>query len=243
VKDYEPGMSFGEQTAQSYDDGPRGDEDESVALLADLAGGRPALELAIGTGRIALPLAARGVSVEGVDIAPAMLARLREKPGGDAIPVTLGDFADVPGEGSYGLIYIVYNTFFNLLTQDEQVRCFENVAAHLDGGGSFLIEAFNPAYLSRLRDHQYVDARGIEVDQVWLEVARHDPVTQTLEKSHIHLAAGGLTLNPVVLRYAWPTEIDLMARLAGLTLKNRWGGWNREPFTASSQLHVSVYGT
>ncbi len=235
-------MSFGEDVAERYDDVQRGDELAAVALLEQLAGGGAALELAIGTGRIALPLAARGIHVHGVDISPAMVARLRRKPGGDQIPVTMGDFADVPVPGSFRLIYVVFNTLFNLLTQEAQVRCFENVAAHLTDDGSFVVEAFVPAFLTRLRDDQYVDAEAISVDEVRLDVGRHDPVTQRLYESHVSLTAHGVRLNPIVTRYAWPSELDLMARLAGLRLRGRWAGWHREPFTAASRAHVSVYG-
>ncbi len=239
---YEPAMSFDEDVARSYDKGLRGDEDAAVAFLRDAAGGGPALELAIGTGRIALPLAAQGIVVDGIDIAPAMVARLREKPGGDRIAVTMGDIADVPVEGRYRLVYVIYNSLFNLLTQDEQVRCFCNVAEHLADDGVFVVEAFTPGYLHRLRDDQYVDAEEIRVDKVWLDVARHDPVAQRLVKNHVSFAAAGIGLNPVVLRYAWPSELDLMARIAGLRLAGRFGGWERQPFDARSRLHVSIWG-
>lgn len=238
---YEPAMSFDENVARSYDQGLRGDEGAAVAFLRDAARGGPALELAIGTGRIALPLAAEGIAVDGIDIAPAMVARLREKPGGDAIGVTMGDIADVGVEGRYRLVYVVYNSLFNLLTQDEQVRCFCNVAAHLTDDGVFVVEAFTPGYLHRLRDDQYVDAEEIRVDKVWLDVARHDPVAQRLVKNHVSLTTAGIALNPVVLRYAWPSELDLMARIAGLRLAGRFGGWERQPFDARSRLHVSVW--
>jgi SAM-dependent methyltransferase len=241
MKDYEPGMSFGEEVAEAYDDAPRGDEAAAVAFLEGLAGGGPVLELAVGTGRIALPLAARGVRVDGVDLSTAMVARLRAKPGGDRISVTIGDFADVPVTGTYRLIYVVFNTMFNLLTQEDQMRCFENVAAHLTDDGSFVVEAYAPAFLYRLRDDQYVDAETIGVDEVRLDVARHDPAKQLLEESHVSLSPEGIRLNPIVTRYAWPAELDLMARIAGLRLKERWDGWNREPFTGNHNV-VSVYG-
>jgi SAM-dependent methyltransferase len=234
--------SFGEDTAAGYDDDLRGTEADTVAFLADRAGDGPALELAIGTGRIALPLGATGLRIDGVDLSPQMVARLRAKPGGDRLAVTLGNFADVPVEGRYRLVYVVYNTLFNLLTQDEQVRCFQNVAAHLDDDGVFVIEAFVPAWLYRLRDGQHVDAERVEVDRVRLDVARHDPVGQLLDESHVELSPGGIRLSPIVTRYAWPAELDLMARLAGLRLRERWGGWSAEPFTADSRDHVSVYG-
>jgi SAM-dependent methyltransferase len=243
VDGYEPIMSFLEDAAEIYDDARRGDESAAVAFLEQQAGGGPALELAIGTGRIALPLAARGIRVDGIDISPAMVAKLREKPGGDQISVTMGDFAQVPVAGSYRLVYVVYNTLFNLLTQDQQVRCFENVAAHLTDDGSFVVEAFVPTFLTRLRDDQYVDAEAVGVDEVRLDVGRHDPVTQRLDESHVHLTGGGgVRLYPIVTRYAWPSELDLMARIAGLRLNHRWGGWSREPFTSTSSAHVSVYG-
>ena len=241
MKDYQPILSFGDEVAAIYDQTPRGDELETVAFLEGLAQGGPALELAIGTGRIGLPLAARGVQLEGIDLSPAMVAKLRSKPGGDQIPVTIGDFADVAVPGRYRLIYVVFNTLFNLLTQDEQVRCFENVAAHLTYDGVFVVEAFVPTYLTRLRDDQYVDAEAIGVAEVRLDVGRHDPVRQLLEESHVVLTRDGVRLYPIVTRYAWPSELDLMARIAGLRLKDRWAGWNREPFTATSTRHVSVY--
>lgn len=234
-------MSFDAETAASYDSVMRGDEAETVAFLARLAGEGPALELAIGTGRIALPLAAAGVRVDGIDLSEHMIAALRAKPGGDQLSVTLGDFADVAVPATFRLIYVVFNTLFNLLTQDDQVRCFTNVAAHLDGAGAFVVEAFVPSYLYRLRGDQYVDAEAIGVHTVRLDVGRHDPVAQRLDESHVSLSRDGVRLNPIVCRYAWPSELDLMARLAGLRLSGRWGGWCNEPFTAASERHVSVY--
>jgi SAM-dependent methyltransferase len=242
MKNYQPVMSFGEDVAEMYRDVLRGDEVEATAFLEQLAGGGPALELAVGAGRIALPLAERGIRVDGIDISPAMVAQLRAKPGGERIAVTMGDFADVPVAGSYRLIYVVWNTLFNLLTQDDQVRCFENVAAHLTGDGAFVVEAGLPDFLYRIRDHQYVDAEAIEVDEVRLDVLRHDPATQMLEESHVILSREGVRLNPVVQRYAWPGELDLMARIAGLRLKERWDGWNREPYTGAGSTVVSVWG-
>jgi SAM-dependent methyltransferase len=242
MKGYDPIMSFGEDVAEMYCDVQRGDEIAAVAFLEQFAGRGPVLELAIGTGRIALPLAARGIRVDGVDISPAMIAQLRAKPGGDEISVTVGNFADVPVPGTYRLIFVVWNTLFNLLTQEDQVRCFENVADHLTDDGSFVVEAFVPAFLYRLHNDQYVDAEAIRVDEVRLDVLRHDMATQMIEESHVSLSSAGVRLNPVVQRYAWPSELDLMARIAGLRLKYRWGGWNREPFNSTSSTHVSVYG-
>jgi hypothetical protein len=233
--------AFGEEIAARYDDEPRGDEADAVTFLAGLAGDGRALELAIGTGRIALPLAAAGVPVDGIDLSEPMVARLRAKPGGDALDVTIGDFADVPVSGSYRLIYVVFNTLFNLLTQDHQVRCFENVASHLEDGGAFVVETFVPSYLHRLRDNQYVDAEAVAVDSATFDVGRHDPVAQLLDETHVTLSADGVRLSPIVTRYAWPAELDLMARIAGLRLAARHGGWRGERFTADSRLHVSVY--
>jgi len=246
MENYEPSMSYGEETAEIYDAEPdagqREETEASVSFLESLSGGGPALELAIGTGRVALPLAARGVRVDGIDFSPSMVAKLRAKPGGDQLAVTIGNFADVPVQGSYRLIFLVFNTLFNLLTQDEQVRCFENVAAHLTDDGAFVVEAFVPTFLTRLRDDQYVNAEALAVNEVWLDVGRHDPVTQRLEESHVVLSREGVRVYPIITRYAWPSELDLMARTAGLRLKERWGGWNRESFTSTSSRHVSVYG-
>lgn len=241
MRGFDPFHAFGEEVAETYDDSPRGDEVETVEFLARLAGGGPTLELAIGTGRIGLPLAAQGIRVDGIEISPAMVARLRVKPGGDQIAVTIGDFADVPVEGSFRLIFVVYNTLFNLLTQDDQVRCFENVAAHLDADGVFVVEAAVPTPITRLHDDQYVNAELIEVGEVRLDVGRHDPVAQILDESHVSLTREGVRLTPIVTRYAWPSELDLMARIAGLRLAHRWGGWHQEPFTGTSWRHVSVY--
>jgi SAM-dependent methyltransferase len=249
VKNYEPVMTFGPEAAEVYDDiqhfsktPSRSDRDAAVGVLESLAGGGPALELAIGTGWIALPLAARGIRVDGIDLSAAMVERLRAKPGGEGMSVTIGDMADVAVSGKYRLIFVVANSLFNLLSQDDQVRCFENVASHLTEDGLFLIEGFRPDFLYRLRSDQYVDAESISVEEVRLDVAHHDPVTQLLEESHVVLSRDGVRLNPVVTRYAWPSELDLMARIARLELKERWSGWNGEPYGGESKYAVSVYG-
>jgi hypothetical protein len=242
MDDFDPATSFGPTVAAVYDDEPRGDEAECTDFLAGLAGSGPALELAIGTGRIALPLAERGVGVDGVEISRAMVDRLRAKPGGDALRVTIGDMAEVPVEGRYPLVYLVFNTLFNLLTQDAQVRCFQGVAEHLTDDGVFVVEVFVPSWLHRLERDQYVDAEAVRLGSVTLDVGRHHPVTQLLDESHVSLGPEGVRVSPIVCRYAWPAELDLMARIAGLRLHDRWAGWRREPFTASSERHVSVYG-
>ena len=242
MQDYQPAMSFDETVAASYDEqAQRGDEAQTVAFLKQLAGEGRTLELAIGTGRIALPLAAQGIPIDGIDISPAMVAQLRSKPGGENIEVHIGNFADVAVPVPYRLIYVVFNTLFNLLTQEEQVRCFVNVASRLEEGGMFVVEGGVPAEFYRLRNNQYVDAEAIQLDQVRLDIARFDPVKQLLEETHITLSNAGLKLNPVVTRYAWPSELDLMARIAGMRLQERWGGWNREPFTADSRNCISVF--
>lgn len=235
-------MSFDENVARRDVDFRRGDETAVVAFLAQLAGLGPVLELGIGTGRIALPLAARGIHIDGVDLSPAMVNQLRARPGGDRISVTIGNLADVPVTGTYRLIFVVFNTLFNVLAQQDQVRCFENVAAHLTDDGSFVVEAFVPSFLYGLRNNQYVEAESVQVNEVRLDLLRHNPAMQIVEESHVSLSPEGVRLNPVVQRYAWPSELDLMARIAGLRLKDRWGGWNRAPFDSSSSMHVSVYG-
>ena len=242
MKDFDPVRdTFREGTAAIYDDHPRGDEAETVAFLAHLAGGGPVLELAIGTGRIALPLAATGVRVDGVDFSEPMVARLRSKPGGADLDVRVGDMTEVAFEGTYRLVYLVYNTLYNLLTQEGQVRCFANAARHLGDGGVFVVEAMTPWYLHRLRDGQYVDAERIEKGAVTLDVGRHDPIEQLLDESHVTISANGIRVAPIVTRYAYPSELDLMARLAGLRLRSRHGGWLGEPFTKESWRHVSVW--
>ena len=242
IKGYQPVMSFGEDYARRDRDFQRGDEVAAVAFLEQLAGSGSALELGIGTGRIALPLAARGIRVDGIDLSQAMVDQLRTRPGGDQLSVTIGDFADVPVSDTYRLIYVVFNSLFNLLTQDDQIRCFENVAAHLTSDGTFVVEAYVPAFLYQMSNNQYVEAEAVEVDAVRLDVLRHDPATQMIEESHVLLSEAGVRLNPVAQRYSWPSELDLMARIAGLRLKQRWGGWHQEPFNSNSHLHVSVYG-
>jgi SAM-dependent methyltransferase len=235
--------TYGERIAARYDELYADlDPKDAAETLARLAEGRGrVLELAIGTGRIALPLAEGGAEVHGVDVSEAMVARLRSKPGGDAIPVTMGNFADVPVEGRYGLVFVAFNTFFGLTTQEEQVRCFENVAAHLADDGVFVLEVFVPD-VTRFDRKQRVSAISVELDEVQLEATNYDPVAQRSTSQHVFLSARGVELYPVVIRFAWPAELDLMARLAGLRLHERWGGWDRGPFTADSGHHVSVYG-
>ncbi|MFN3649996.1 MAG: class I SAM-dependent DNA methyltransferase [Armatimonadota bacterium] len=232
--------TYGERIAGVYDDWYTEHDPAMVERLAELAGEGPALELGIGTGRVALPLAARGMEVHGVDASPAMVERLREKPGGTEIPVTLADFAEFEAGGPFALVYVVFNTFFGLLSQEAQVRCFQTVTRHLRPGGCFALEVFVPD-LTRFTRGQLTDTRRVEPDRVMLDYSRHDPVEQRTESQHVVLSEAGIRLYPVSVRYAWPSELDLMARLAGLRRRERWGGWRREPFTAQSTMHVSVY--
>jgi SAM-dependent methyltransferase len=215
-------------------------DEAAVDVLEELAGGGRALELGVGTGLVALPLAARGVPVHGIDASPEMVAELRAKPGGDELPVTLGDFADVSVEGEFSLVYVVYNTLFALQTQEEQVRCFRTVAARLAPGGAFVVEAFVPD-LAQLSTGRGVRLLHMTEERVGLRAYEHDPVGQKLRSRHVVFDEGGVRVFPVEVRYAWPSELDLMARLAGLSLRARWADWRRGAFDARSEKHVSVY--
>jgi len=232
---------YGDSWASVYDERV-GNQDpaQAVEFLAERAGDGPVLELAIGTGRIALPLARRGVRVEGLDASAAMVERLRSKPGGEAIPVLLGDMAQVPLTGPFTLVYLVFNTLFGLLTQDRQAECFRGVARVLAPGGRFVIECFVPD-LTRFDRGQRVMARAVTEDSATIEVSVHDAVGQRVTTQDITFDAAGVHLRPVAIRYAWPAELDLMAGQAGLTLAERYAGWERQPFLASSGQHVSVY--
>jgi SAM-dependent methyltransferase len=234
---------FGEREAAVYDAHVAEMFDPAVVTpvvetLAGLAGGGAVLEMGIGTGRIALPLAQRGVHVQGIDASAAMVARLRAKPGNDAIDVTIGDFATKRVDGRFALVYLIFNTIFNLKTQDEQVACFQNAAEHLESGGHFVIELGVPD-LQRLAPGQDVFVYAVDARTMSFDV--YDVVTQRLTSNHFVVDDGRVSSYPVEGRYAWPSELDLMARLAGMRLRERWGGWNREPFTSLSRSHVSVY--
>ena len=212
--------------------------DPVVEFLAGLAGGGTALELGIGTGRIAIPLSRRGVPVHGIDLSPDMLAELRARPGAERIGVTEGDFATTQVEGTFRLAYLVRNTIMNLTTQDAQVACFKNVAAHLEPGGCFIIEVIVPA-LQRLPPGETV--RAFAVTPAHLGFEEFDVATQIAWSHHYWMLDGRAEARSAPFRYVWPAELDLMARLAGLTLRERWSGWNREPFTSGSTSHVSVW--
>jgi SAM-dependent methyltransferase len=234
---------FDERVAARYDESEAAMSDPVVVepvveFLVELAGVGRAFELGIGTGRIALPLAQRGVPVHGIDLSKAMVARLRAKPGGQDIGVTIGDFATTTVEGRFSLAYLVFNTIMNLTTQDEQVACFRNVAAHLEPGGCFVIEVGIPELQRLPRGETFVP---FDVSPTHLGFDEYDVARQGLISHHYSVVDDKLEVNSVPFRYVWPSELDLMARLAGMTLRERWSGWKREPFTSESTKHVSVW--
>jgi SAM-dependent methyltransferase len=212
--------------------------DPAVAFLAELAGSGRALELGIGTGRIALPLAQRGVPVHGIELSKSMVKRLRAKPGGEDIDVTIGDFATTAVDGTFSVAYLVFNTIMNLTTQAAQVACFRNVAAHLEPGGCFVIEVVVPD-LQRLPPGETIHAFHVSETRWGLD--EYDVARQGLTSHHFELVDGTLERLSIPFRYAWPSELDLMAQLAGMRLRERWSGWSREPFTSDSRAHVSVW--
>jgi SAM-dependent methyltransferase len=234
---------FDERVAARYDESEAEMFDPAVIepavdFLAELAGSGRALELGIGTGRIALPLSQRGVPVHGIDLSNAMVARLREKRGGEDIGVTIGDFATTTVEGTFSVAYLVFNTISNLTTQAAQVACFRNVAAHLEPGGCFVIEVGVPA-LQRLPPGETI--RAFHVSETRWGLDEYDVAQQGLVSHHFRIVDGRLERVSIPFRYAWPAEFDLMAQLAGMTLRERWSGWKREPFTSDSRKHVSVW--
>ena len=237
--------TYGDRIADSYDElhavqGHPENVAPVVDLLAELAGGGRTLELGVGTGRIAIPLAERGVEIDGIDASGAMLDQLHQKSGSSAINTILGDFADFELDRRYSLIYVVFNTIFAPLTQEAQVRCFRNVSRHLADGGVFLIEAFVPD-ASRFASGRNLRAGIIGTNAVSLDVSCHDAAEQTITATHLYITESGVRLFPVKFRYAWPSELDLMAQLAGLRLRQRSSDWQGSPFTGSSSQHVSVY--
>ncbi|MFE7122631.1 class I SAM-dependent DNA methyltransferase [Streptomyces sp. NPDC057617] len=234
---------FGERVAATYDDSSGGEFDPGVIgttadFLAGLAGDGRALELAIGTGRIALPLSHRGVPVHGIDMSRAMVARLRGKPGGDAIGVTIGDFATTRVDGTFSVAYLVFNTIMNLTTQAAQVNCFRNAAAHLGPGGCFVVEVMIPE-LRKLPPGQNVVP--FHTGPTGWAYDIYDVATQEMSSNYVEVVDGRGEYRPIPFRYVWPSELDLMTQLAGLRLRERWDGWTREPFTGESRQHVSVW--
>lgn len=239
----EPDGYFGERVAARYDDTSkemfRAEVVESTAdFLAELAAGGAALELGIGTGRVALPLKRRGVAVHGIDLSRSMVKRMRAKPGGAEIDVTIGDFATARVDGTFTLAYLVYNTVMNLTSQEAQVACFRNVAAHLAPGGCFVVEVMVPE-LRLLPPGQLV--RPYPPNGARWAYDVYDIATQEMSSNYLTIADGRGDVHSVPFRYVWPAELDLMARLAGLRLRERWGGWDRRPFTSDSAGHVSVW--
>jgi SAM-dependent methyltransferase len=237
--------TYGELNADVYDEWHAAlDPTDAVRCLAELIEEGPVgpvLELAVGTGRVTIPLAALGVDLRGIDASEAMVARMRAKPGGDRIPVTIGDMADVDPDtdDQFTMVFVVFSTFFFLMTQEDQVRCFANVARRLLPGGRFVLEIPMPD-VARYQRNQSLDVHHVGLDQVRLVAVRHDPVEQRFDGHHVLISNEGIRLAPASMRYAWPAELDLMARLAGLERRHRWGGWRREPFRGEGN-HVTVY--
>jgi SAM-dependent methyltransferase len=242
--DLPPPEDYGERWAEIYDQHPSHptaeDAEPAADLLGRLASGEPALELGIGTGRVALPLADRGTAVSGIDASPAMLEKLRRKPRAERIQAVVGDIRDHHLPGRFGLVYAVFNTVLMVPTQAGQVACFRNAARHLDPGGHFVVEAFIPEF-PKLALTESTQVRSVDDGGAWLLGMRHDAVAQLIFTEAIRIDANGLQRYPIALRYAWPAELDLMAELAGFELVDRHGGWRGEPFVAGSRNHVSIY--
>jgi SAM-dependent methyltransferase len=234
---------FDERIASRYDESAADTFDPAVVepmvdFLAGMAGDGRALELGVGTGRIALPLAARGVRVRGIELSKAMAAKLRAKPGGEDIEVTIGDFSTTTVDGSFALAYLVYNTIMNLTTQTAQAACFRNVAAHLEPGGRFVVEVGVPD-LQRLPPGETYQVFHASANRWGFD--EYDVVRQGLVSHHLEIVDGRLAPFSMPFRYVWPSELDLMAQMAGMNLRERWSGWKREPFTSDSRQHVSVW--
>ncbi|MEM8634054.1 MAG: class I SAM-dependent methyltransferase [Pseudomonadota bacterium] len=233
--------SFGELYADEYDAlHDPGTTKDSVDLISSLAGDGTLFELAIGTGRMAIPLAKKGHVIQGLEASSEMVAKLREKPGGDAIHVQIADMSEFETRERYDFAFLVFNTLFNLTSQSAQIGCFASVADCLNPRGYFLVETFVPD-IGRFRSGEDVSVSKLDTESVWLEAVVHNGVDQTLDFQRIRYSREGVKIAPLKMRYAWPAEIDLMAQLAGLRLKHRWGGWNRESFTDKSRMHVSLY--
>jgi SAM-dependent methyltransferase len=236
--------TYGERWAPFYDD-IFGDVDDSTIDTLEAMAGRTkrALELAVGTGRVAIPLSERGIRVTGIDVSEEMVAKLRDKPGGPAVEVVMGDMADVPVDGEWPLVYLPFNTLFGLLTQERQLECFVNVARHLEPGGRFVLDCFVPDLTRFDALNTRMAVSSITSPQAHAyEVSLHEPVTQRITSHMVRrLDDGTSVVLPVMIRYAWPSEMDLMARIAGLELEHRWGWYDKRPFNERSGQHVSVY--
>ncbi|MGE3871317.1 MAG: class I SAM-dependent methyltransferase [Parvibaculaceae bacterium] len=240
MKNFKPEESFLGEDALRYDDDLRGDEIETIRFLKDLANGRDCLELAIGTGRIGLLLAQEGLVVDGIELSADMIKVLRGKAGGDGLNVVQGDMTSAAMGRRYGLVYLVFNSIGNVLTQDGQVKCFENAARHLEPDGAFVLECRVPTAPKR-DESGFMEIYDVALDVAHIGACRYDPISQILDLQHVHIRRDGIRLAPIRLRLANPPEFDLMARCAGLTLEARYGGWQLEPFDARSWRHVSVY--
>ncbi|MEJ2757338.1 MAG: class I SAM-dependent methyltransferase [Anaerolineales bacterium] len=239
MEEYNAG-TYGKRHAEIYDEFNTTYDPACVEMLAELSQGGLALELGIGTGRIALPLFEKGVSVQGIDASNEMLDKLRAKPGGTEIDLVTGSFAQFDLQKQFSLVYVVYNTFFALLSQSEQVRCFKSVKKHLSPEGVFVIEAFVPDPC-RYENGQTIRAVRLTEKDAIFDISQFNPERQIVTTQHVWLSQEGFHLYPVKLRYAWPSELDLMAQLAGLSLRHRWSSWSKKPFTRASHKHISVY--
>ena len=233
---------FGKEIANRYDDDSAITDpsvvDPMVDFLEDLAENGSALELGIGTGRIALPLSKKGISVQGIDLSPDMVAQLQSKPGADSIGVTIGDFATTKVKGNFQLVFLVFNTITNLTTQDAQIECFRNAAAHLESGGYFVIETFIPE-LRRLPHGETICPH--QFNQSHFDFDEYNVATQGLVSHHYRNVDGSYQGHSMPFRYVWPSELDLMAQISGMHLRERWSDWHRKPFTNESTAHVSVW--
>ncbi|MEM7115346.1 MAG: class I SAM-dependent methyltransferase [Chloroflexota bacterium] len=241
MEGFDPIGSWGADDAARYATHTRGDEAAGAAFLAHYAAGGRALEFAIGTGRMAIPLREMGVVIDGIEGSPEMAAQLHAHPTGQEIEVTIGDMSIVSTNRQYKLVYLVYNTIFNLLTADDQIRCFENAARHLVADGCFVVETAVPHAWIAAGQSDYVKAEHVGAKEVVFDVARYDPVTQLFEENHVRITENGVQMNPIVCRLITPGEMDLMARIAGLRLVERFANWERSVFDANSVMHVSVY--
>jgi SAM-dependent methyltransferase len=231
--------TYGESIADVYDElYQQLDPSDAVAAIRSLANGKPVLELGVGTGRIAVPLAEAGVDVSGIDISEPMLARLRAKT--NRVKLHQSDFAEIAIDGAFGVVFVAFNTFFTLPDQDAQLRCFTSVATKLLSGGVFVIEAFVPD-TARFTKDQVLQTLRVETDHVVLEATKHDRASQRLDSQLVMLRETGVRFLPIQLRYAWPSELDVMAKLAGLRIRERWANWRAAPFSSTSTMHVSIY--
>lgn len=248
MRDY-TSATYGDSFADLYDEWHQDDAESHLAAerLDKMAGTGPALELGIGTGRIALPLAASGRPVHGIESSPAMIERLKAKiaeesdnSDGPAVTVSLGDMADVDVQGQFGLIYVTFNTFWMLLEQEQQVRCCENAAKHLVPDGVFVVEGSMPD-VSTLAKRRAAEPVRMTADSVAVDLTLRDPVAQRIDRQQLIADRNGFRLQPLSFRYVWPSELDLMARIAGLRLRARYSNWDSAPFTDASRRHISVY--